>query len=78
MAFAYFDTTHAIEVHDEIINQSGGVLGILNISLLESVTNWQRKRGLMLSMFVHIRATLFYLCLTIRPALHNISIRYVM
>ncbi|HNB13148.1 MAG: type II toxin-antitoxin system death-on-curing family toxin [Saprospiraceae bacterium] len=37
MAFAYFDTTHAIEVHDEIINQSGGVLGILNISLLESV-----------------------------------------
>ena len=37
MAFAYFDTTHAIEVHDEIINQSGGVLGILNINLLESV-----------------------------------------
>lgn len=37
MAFAYFDTSHAIEVHDEIINQSGGVLGILNINLLESV-----------------------------------------
>lgn len=37
MEFAYFDTTHAIEVHDEIINQSGGVLGILNINLLESV-----------------------------------------
>ena len=37
MAFAYFDTTHAIEVHDEIINQSGGALGILNINLLESV-----------------------------------------
>jgi death-on-curing protein len=37
MAFAYFDTTHAIEVHDEIIIQSGGVLGILNINLLESV-----------------------------------------
>lgn len=37
MAFAYFDTAHAIEVHDEIINQSGGVLGILNINLLESV-----------------------------------------
>jgi death on curing protein len=37
MPFAYFNTTHAIEVHDEIINQSGGVLGILNINLLESV-----------------------------------------
>jgi death-on-curing protein len=37
MAFAYFDTTNAIEVHDEIINQSGGMLGILNINLLESV-----------------------------------------
>jgi death on curing protein len=37
MAFVYFDTTHAISVHDEIINQSGGVLGILNINLLDSV-----------------------------------------
>ena len=36
MAFMYFDTVHAIEVHDEIINNSGGVLGILNIGLLES------------------------------------------
>lgn len=37
MVFAYFNTAHAITVHDEIINQSGGVLGILNIGLLESV-----------------------------------------
>ncbi|MBK7880977.1 MAG: type II toxin-antitoxin system death-on-curing family toxin [Saprospiraceae bacterium] len=37
MAFAYFDTAHAIAVHDVIINQSGGILGILNINLLESV-----------------------------------------
>ena len=37
MAFAYFDTSHAVTVHDEIINQSGGALGILNIGLLESV-----------------------------------------
>ncbi len=37
MAFAYFDTVHAITVHDEIINQSGGSLGILSIGLLESV-----------------------------------------
>ncbi|MCG9881642.1 MAG: type II toxin-antitoxin system death-on-curing family toxin [Bacteroidia bacterium] len=37
MAFAYFDTAHAVEVHDEIINQTGGVLGVLNINLLESV-----------------------------------------
>lgn len=37
MEFVYFDTSHAVTVHDEIINQSGGVLGILNIGLLESV-----------------------------------------
>ena len=37
MAFAYFDTAHAINVHDEIINQSGGILGVLNEGLLNSV-----------------------------------------
>jgi death-on-curing protein len=37
MVFIYFDTTHAIAVHDQIINQSGGLLGILNINLLNSV-----------------------------------------
>lgn len=37
MTFIYFDTNHAIKVHDEIINQSGGILGIININLLESV-----------------------------------------
>lgn len=37
MVFAYFDTAHAIKVHDEIINQSGGILGVLNEGLLESV-----------------------------------------
>ncbi len=34
--FAYFNITHAINVHDEIINHSGGLLGILNIGLLEA------------------------------------------
>lgn len=37
MAFVYFDTAHAVTVHDEIINQSGGVSGILDMGLLESV-----------------------------------------
>lgn len=37
MAFTYFDTSHSISVHDEIIKQSGGLLGIININLLESV-----------------------------------------
>ncbi|MBC6110156.1 type II toxin-antitoxin system death-on-curing family toxin [Pedobacter fastidiosus] len=37
MSFSYFDTHHAILVHDEIINNSGGMLGILNQGLLESV-----------------------------------------
>lgn len=36
MAFNYFDTAHAVEVHDEIIRKSGGILGALNIGLLES------------------------------------------
>lgn len=36
MDFIYFETPHAIKVHDEIIIQSGGILGILNIGLLES------------------------------------------
>lgn len=37
MTFVYFDITHAIKVHDEIIYRAGGVLGILNIKLLKSV-----------------------------------------
>jgi len=37
MDFIYFDSAHAIEVHDEIIVRSGGVQGILSIGLLESV-----------------------------------------
>jgi death-on-curing protein len=36
MDFAYFDTSHAIEVHDEIIKKSGGILGLLNKGLLDS------------------------------------------
>lgn len=36
MAFIYFDTVHAVEVHDEIIRKSGGLLGVLNIGLLDS------------------------------------------
>ncbi len=36
MEFVYFNTSHAISVHDAIINQSGGALGILNIGLLAS------------------------------------------
>lgn len=37
MAFVYFDTSHAIEVHDAIIQESGGAMGILNVGLIESV-----------------------------------------
>jgi death-on-curing protein len=36
MEFIYFDIKHAVEVHDEIIKNSGGLLGVLNIGLLES------------------------------------------
>ncbi|WP_300976704.1 type II toxin-antitoxin system death-on-curing family toxin [Flavobacterium sp.] len=36
MAFIYFDTPHAIEIHDGIIIKSGGSLGVLDVGLLES------------------------------------------
>src|SRR6476620_5557655 len=39
MAFTYFDVAHAIEVHDEIIEKSGGLLGIINEGLLDSTLN---------------------------------------
>ena len=32
----YFDTTHAIKVHDDIILKSGGTLGVINIGLVDS------------------------------------------
>jgi death on curing protein len=35
--FIFFDIQHAIQVHDEIIEKSGGVKGVLNIGLIESV-----------------------------------------
>lgn len=34
--YIYFDTEHAISVHDQIIINSGGILGIINYGLLES------------------------------------------
>jgi death-on-curing protein len=34
--YTYFDVEHAIYVHDQIIINSGGLLGILNVGLLES------------------------------------------
>lgn len=36
MEFVYFDIVHAIHVHDEIIDKSGGLQGILNLGILES------------------------------------------
>jgi death on curing protein len=33
----YFDTAHAVQVHDEIIEKSGGISGVINIGLLHSV-----------------------------------------
>jgi death-on-curing protein len=35
--FLYFDKQHAIFVHDNIIEKSGGILGALNLGLLDSV-----------------------------------------
>ena len=40
----YFDTQHAIDVHDDIIEKSGGNSGALNIGLLDSVIEHIKKR----------------------------------
>ncbi len=37
MRFNYFDVAHAVLVHDGIIKQSGGALGIIHLRLLDSV-----------------------------------------
>lgn len=34
--YTYFDVEHAILVHDQIIINSGGILGIINQGLIES------------------------------------------
>lgn len=36
MKFEYFNSTYAIKVHDAIIEKSGGLLGVINLNLLES------------------------------------------
>src|SRR5271154_6647993 len=36
MGFLYFNIKYAIYVHDDIINRTGGLLGFINIGLLES------------------------------------------
>ena len=36
MTVLYFDTAHAISVHDDIIKKSGGTMGVINIGLLDS------------------------------------------
>jgi len=47
MNFVYFDIDHAIAVHDEIIVQSGGLIGLLNIGLLEGT-------------LAHVQSDLYY------------------
>lgn len=36
MPFSYFDSNHAIQIHDSIIDNSGGIMGIINRGLIES------------------------------------------
>lgn len=36
----YFDAIHAVTVHDEIINISGGLLGIMKEGQLESILDF--------------------------------------
>lgn len=36
MPLNYFDISHCIAVHDNIIERSGGLLGVINLGILES------------------------------------------
>lgn len=36
MPFSYFDSNHAIQVHDSIIIHSGGLMGVINLGLIKS------------------------------------------
>ena len=49
MDFLYFDTQHAIGVHDNIIDTTGGLSGIINIGLLESALE-------------HVKNDMYYPC----------------
>ena len=37
MAFCYFDTAHAIKLHDDIIAASGGLYGVMKAGQLDSI-----------------------------------------
>ena len=50
MGFKYFSTEYAIEVHDNIIKESGGLYGI-------------RDRGLIESTLIHLQNDFYYPCI---------------
>jgi len=50
MDFLYFDTPHAIGVHDNIIDTTGGLSGVINIGLLDSALE-------------HIKNDVYYPCI---------------
>ena len=50
MDYLYFDLQHAVTVHDEIINATGGLHGLINIGLLESALE-------------HIKNDIYYPCI---------------
>ncbi len=43
MSFSYFNTAHAIKVHDEIIEKSGGLYGIAKIGQLDSIFDFVKN-----------------------------------
>ena len=45
MQLLYFDTNHAIEVHDAIIVKSGGLMGIAKPGQLDSVISFVQDDG---------------------------------
>lgn len=55
MDFLYFDTQHAIGVHDNIIDTTGGLSGVINIGLLDSVLD-------------HIKNDMYYPCIEDKTA----------
>jgi len=50
MNFLYFNTQHAIGVHDNIIDTTGGLPGVINIGLLDSALE-------------HVKNDMYYPCI---------------
>ena len=62
MAFNYFDTTHAIQEHDSIIDKSGGLMGVSKPEQLDSVIAFVQHDDIIPNLL--IRLFIYFMALT--------------